>query len=137
MDKTTYVEDDSACISTGEIILFDGNRRVCDPWEWVLIKYPYLGSISTIDTGRRQSDICTAEGLYRAILWSLDVSYSGTPGGGEQNPRSIHIRESRGRGRHPPTVPNSFVFAYIFTEKRPHRRSAPPPPPSGKSWIRH
>ena len=24
-----------------------------------------------------------------------------------------------------PTGPNSFVFTYIFTEKRPHRRSAP------------
>ena len=29
----------------------------------------------------------------------------------------------------PPTGPNSFIFAYIFAEKHPHRGSTPPPPP--------
>ena len=29
----------------------------------------------------------------------------------------------------PPTGPNSFFFAYIFTKKRPRRRSRPPPRP--------
>ena len=28
-------------------------------------------------------------------------------------------------GAHPPMGPNSFVFAYIFTEKCPRRRSMP------------
>ena len=50
-----------------------------------------------------------------------------------------------GRGRAgrtaPPMGPNSFIFAYIFTEKCPCWRSTPPPngctPPYGKSWIRH
>ena len=38
--------------------------------------------------------------------------------------------------RTPPlTGPNSFIFAYVFAKKRPHRRSAPTP--HGKSWIRH
>ena len=42
----------------------------------------------------------------------------------------------------PPTVPNSFVFAYIFAKKYPHWRSTPPltgprPLPHGKSWICH
>ena len=41
----------------------------------------------------------------------------------------------------PPTGSNSLIFAYIFTEKHPRRRSAPPPnglvPPNGKSWIGH
>ena len=37
-------------------------------------------------------------------------------------------------GAHPPMGPNSFIFAYIFTEKHPHRRSTPP---YGKSWIHH
>ena len=46
----------------------------------------------------------------------------------------------------PPTGPNSFVFTYVFTEKRlcwrlappPTRVGAPPPPPppNGKYWIR-
>ena len=29
--------------------------------------------------------------------------------------------------RAPPTGSNSFVFAYVFAKKHPHRRSAPPP----------
>ena len=39
-----------------------------------------------------------------------------------------------------PMGPNSFVFAYIFTEKHPHRRSTPPngcTPPYRNSWIHH
>ena len=47
--------------------------------------------------------------------------------------RIIIIGGSRGGGRArrtppppPPTGPNSFVFAYIFTEKCPRRRSTPP-----------
>ena len=40
-----------------------------------------------------------------------------------------------------PMGPNSFVFAYIFTEKCLHWRSTTPPngctPPYGKFWIRH
>ena len=45
-------------------------------------------------------------------------------------------------GRTPPPMgPNSFVFAYIFTEKCPYQRSMPlltsARPPYGKSWIRH
>ena len=57
--------------------------------------------------------------------------------------RVFNTGGSRGRaGRTPPIGPNSFVFAYIFTKKRPHQRSTPPPPPwvhapYGKSWIRH
>ena len=51
------------------------------------------------------------------------------------------IGGSRGRaGAYPPTGPNSFVFAYIFTEKCPCRRKTPPQngskPPYGKSCIR-
>ena len=40
----------------------------------------------------------------------------------------------------PPMGPNSFIFAYIFTEKRMRWRSMPPngcTPPYGKSWIHH
>ena len=40
----------------------------------------------------------------------------------------------------PPTGSNSFVFAYVFTEKHPRQRLAPPngsETPNGKSWIRH
>ena len=29
-------------------------------------------------------------------------------------------------GIHPPTGSNSFIFAYVFTEKHPRRRSVPP-----------
>ena len=34
----------------------------------------------------------------------------------------------------PQTEPYSFVFAYVFAKKCPHRRSAPP---NEKSWIRN
>ena len=34
-------------------------------------------------------------------------------------------------GARPPMGPNSFVFAHIFAEKHPNRRST-----AGKSWIR-
>ena len=38
------------------------------------------------------------------------------------------IGGSRGRaGTRPPTGPNSFIFAHIFTEKCPHWRPKPPP----------
>ena len=30
-------------------------------------------------------------------------------------------------GARPLPGPNSFIFAYIFTKKHPHRRSTPPP----------
>ena len=37
------------------------------------------------------------------------------------------IGGSRGRAQHtPPTGPNSFVFAYIFSKKHPRQRSMPP-----------
>ena len=42
------------------------------------------------------------------------------------------IGRSRGHAQHTPPSPmgpNSFVFAYIFTQKCPRRRSTPPPPP--------
>ena len=46
------------------------------------------------------------------------------------------------RAHTPPMGPNSFIFAYIFTEKHLCWRSTPPPPngcmpPYGKSWICH
>ena len=44
----------------------------------------------------------------------------------------------RARRTLPPTGPNSFIFAYYFTEKHPCQRSMPPPswrtgPPSWKT----
>ena len=41
---------------------------------------------------------------------------------------NLCIGGSRGRARRtpPPTGPNSFVFTYIFTKKRPLRRFTPP-----------
>ena len=41
---------------------------------------------------------------------------------------SCVIGESRGvpPARPPPTGSNSFIFAYVFAKKCPHRRSAPP-----------
>ena len=41
---------------------------------------------------------------------------------------TVLIGSSRGRARHTPIHigPNSFIFAYIFTEKCPRRRSTPP-----------
>ena len=49
----------------------------------------------------------------------------------ETSKQSLSIGGSRGGvpgARPPPPMgPNSFVFAYIFTEKCPHRRSTPPP----------
>ena len=39
---------------------------------------------------------------------------------------TVHIGGSKwGRA----LAPNSFIFAYIFTENYPHQRSNPPPPP--------
>ena len=56
--------------------------------------------------------------------WNEDsIGGSGGGGGG-----------GGGSWAHAPMGPNSFIFAYIFIEKRPRRRTMPP---YRKSWISH